>query len=53
LCHLESDDKIHVQVSENASQFVRLRGRNYFYRALLDRLEPRIGRSEQEKDLEG
>jgi NAD+ kinase len=53
LCQLQSDDKIHVQVSENASQFVRLRGRNYFYRALLDRLEPRIGRSEQEKDLEG
>jgi len=48
LCHIESDDMIRIQVSEKTSQFVRLRGRNYFYRALLDRLEPRVGRSEQE-----
>lgn len=48
LCQIESDDKISIQVSDNVSQFVRLRSRNYFYRALLDRLEPRLGRSEQE-----
>ncbi|MDX2076427.1 MAG: NAD(+)/NADH kinase [bacterium] len=51
LCELQTDDVVNIQVSENASQFVRLRGRNYFYRALLDRLEPRVGRSEQEADL--
>ncbi len=48
LCQIESDDTIRIQVSDKTSQFVRLRGRNYFYRALLDRLEPRVGRSEQE-----
>lgn len=48
LCHIETDDMIRIQVSDKTSQFVRLRGRNYFYRALLDRLEPRVGRSEQE-----
>lgn len=48
LCQIETDDMIRIQVSDKASQFVRLRGRNYFYRALLDRLEPRVGRSEQE-----
>lgn len=53
LCDIQNDDMIRIQVSENASQFVRLRGRNYFYRALLDRLEPRVGRSEQESDLAG
>lgn len=53
LCDVQNDDMIRIQVSENASQFVRLRGRNYFYRALLDRLEPRVGRSEQESDLAG
>lgn len=49
LCDLQADDIVRVCASDNASQFVRLRGRNYFYRALLDRLEPRIGRSEQEE----
>lgn len=48
LCHIETDDVIQIQVSDKNSQFVRLRGRNYFYRALLDRLEPRVGRSERE-----
>jgi NAD+ kinase len=48
LCQIQTDDMIRIQVSDKVSQFVRLRGRNYFYRALLDRLEPRVGRSEQE-----
>jgi NAD+ kinase len=34
-------DRLTVQASEYASKFVRLRGRTYFYRSLLDRLEPR------------
>lgn len=36
----------HVQITSAApeSQFLRLRERNYFYRSLLDRMEPRINR---------
>ncbi|MBN1202014.1 MAG: NAD(+)/NADH kinase [Anaerolineae bacterium] len=39
---LESSDQIVVRASDSTSQFVRLRDRNYFYRSLLDRLEPRV-----------
>lgn len=38
---LRSGDHIQVQASNHVSRFVRLRERNYFYRSLLDRLEPR------------
>ncbi len=38
---LYSCDRVHVQASDHVSRFVRLRERNYFYRSLLDRLEPR------------
>ena len=41
LCDLCSSDQISVQASHHVSRFVRLRERNYFYRSLLDRLEPR------------
>lgn len=41
-CQLEPGDQVRVQASDNESRFVRMRGRNYFYRSLLDRLEPRI-----------
>jgi NAD+ kinase len=41
LCELQSNDRVLVQAGENISQFVRMRDRNYFYRSLLDRLEPR------------
>jgi len=41
LCELQSNDRVMVQAGENVSQFVRTRERNYFYRSLLDRLEPR------------
>lgn len=41
MCELQSNDRVLVQVGENVSQFVRMRERNYFYRSLLDRLEPR------------
>ena len=39
--NLEPDDRVTVQASEDVSRFVRLRERTYFYRSLLDRLEPR------------
>jgi NAD+ kinase len=42
LCELHPGDKIIVQASERGAQFIRLRDRNYFYRSLLDRLEPRV-----------
>jgi NAD+ kinase len=42
LGELRSGDRVSVQASPHVSSFVRLRERNYFYRSLLDRLEPRI-----------
>jgi NAD+ kinase len=39
---LGAGDRVRVQASEYVSRFVRMRERNYFYRSLLDRLEPRI-----------
>ncbi|MBN1966843.1 MAG: NAD(+)/NADH kinase [Anaerolineae bacterium] len=42
LASLESADQVVIRASESVSQFVRLRERNYFYRSLLDRLEPRV-----------
>ncbi len=41
LCQLCSEDRVSVQASDQVTRFVRLRERNYFYRSLLDRLEPR------------
>ena len=50
MCDVLPDDHIRVQASEHVSRFVRLRERNYFYRSLLDRLEPKIPvRSEPER----
>lgn len=40
--NLQTEDRVRVQSSEHVSRFVRMRERNYFYRSLLDRLEPRI-----------
>jgi NAD+ kinase len=42
LTDLEANDIISMRVSKNQGLFVRLRDRNYFYRSLLDRLEPRV-----------
>lgn len=42
LAELHPGDQIRVQASDLVSRFVRLRERNYFYRSLLDRLEPRF-----------
>ncbi|MEP7285634.1 MAG: NAD(+)/NADH kinase [Chloroflexota bacterium] len=40
--NLLEGDAVVVQASEYLSRFVRLRERNYFYRSILDRMEPRI-----------
>jgi NAD+ kinase len=42
LWELEAGDRISVRASQHMSRFVRMRSHNYFYRSLLDRLEPRI-----------
>ncbi len=39
---MNTDDHIIVQASDQASLFVRLREPNYFFRSILDRLEPRL-----------
>lgn len=39
---VEPKDSIRIQASQHISRFVRLRERHYFYRSLLDRLEPRV-----------
>jgi NAD+ kinase len=42
LCDLQAGDRLQVKASDYTSRFVRLREKTYFYRSLLDRLEPRI-----------
>jgi NAD+ kinase len=42
LASMEPSDQVVVRASDRISRFVRLRERNYFYRSLLDRLEPRV-----------
>jgi NAD+ kinase len=39
---IEPSDIVTVRASQHVSRFVRLRSKNYFYRSLLDKLEPRI-----------
>jgi len=39
---LQKGDAVVVQASHLLSRFVRLRDRNYFYRSILDRMEPRM-----------
>jgi len=41
---LEQDDILLIRACDYSSRFVRMRERNYFYRSLLDRLEPRVNR---------
>lgn len=48
---LRIGDRITVQASRYISRFVRLRGRSYFYRSLLDRLEPRHPARQRPKSL--
>jgi NAD+ kinase len=54
LAELKESATLYIRASEHISRFVRLRERNYFYRSLLDRLEPRVNRSlpEGEKILD-
>ncbi|MGQ9908334.1 MAG: NAD(+)/NADH kinase [Candidatus Flexifilum sp.] len=42
VCELRGDDRVVVRASPIVSRFLRLREQTYFYRSLLDRLEPRI-----------
>jgi hypothetical protein len=42
LCAIEAHDCVLIRVSEHMGRFVRMRDQNYFYRSLLDRLEPRV-----------
>lgn len=42
MVELQPGDSVMIQASRHISRFVRLRERNYFYRSLLDRLEPRL-----------
>lgn len=39
---LKRGDLVRVQASEHGASFIRLRERPYFYRSLLDHLEPRV-----------
>ena len=48
LARLRGNDIIYVTASNFSSRFIRMRERNYFYRSLLDRLEPRINRAAPE-----
>jgi NAD kinase len=41
--------RVQVCVSDHVAHFIRLRSQNYFYRSLLDRLEPRFQRSSEEQ----
>jgi NAD+ kinase len=45
LAQLTERDILYVEACDYVSRFVRMRERNYFYRSLLDRLEPRVNRS--------
>lgn len=44
LAQLTERDILYIEACEYTSSFVRMRERNYFYRSLLDRLEPRVNR---------
>lgn len=46
---VSAGDRVCIRVSDHISRFIRLRERNYFYRSLLDRLEPRVQRDEKYK----
>jgi len=42
---MDSGDSLHICASEHKSRFIRMRDTNYFYRSLLDLLEPRMSRA--------
>ncbi len=45
LAEIVERDILYIQACDYVSRFIRMRERNYFYRSLLDRLEPRVNRS--------
>ncbi|MGJ3239429.1 MAG: NAD(+)/NADH kinase [Anaerolineae bacterium] len=45
LAHLSDGEILYIEACQHVSRFIRMKERNYFYRSLLDRLEPRINRS--------
>jgi NAD+ kinase len=47
---LDPQDVIQICTSQHTSRFLRMRDRHYFYRSLLDRLEPRINRNRAAPD---
>jgi len=51
LTQLEASDQAVIRASQSVSKFVRLRDRNYFYRSLLDRLEPRMPERPGNRDV--
>ncbi|MEO1166284.1 MAG: NAD(+)/NADH kinase [Chloroflexota bacterium] len=52
LADMVQNDILYINAADHESRFIRLRDPNYFYRSLLDRLEPRVNRSlPQEKIL--
>lgn len=48
LAQLTERDILYIEACDYTSSFVRMRERNYFYRSLLDRLEPRVNRTPPE-----
>lgn len=45
LAQIIENDILYVEACDYVSRFIRMKERNYFYRSLLDRLEPRVNRS--------
>ena len=45
LAEITKDDILYIEVCDHMSHFIRMKDKNYFYRSLLDRLEPRVNRS--------
>lgn len=44
VARLDEHQHVRITSAEPESRFVRMRERNYFYRSLLDRMEPRVNR---------
>ena len=51
LAEIRESDILYISACDYVSRFVRMRERNYFYRSLLDRLEPRVNRTPDKKLL--
>lgn len=49
---MTAHDHIIIRASEKTADFVRLRERGYFFRSILDRLEPRLAAQYQPQDKE-